>query len=88
MFQKSLKTNKQRKKASAKDLLWFSTVARAKCDRWEQLPGICPMLFSGRMEAEHLSKAKVPSVHLLASPGLGFFQHQHLFLVEFINVSE
>lgn len=45
-------------------------------------------LFSGGMEAEHLSKAALPSVHLLALLGTGFLQYQHLFQVEFVNVSE
>lgn len=63
--------------------LWFSTVARVQSGRREQLHSVCPVPFFGRMEAEHLSKAKVPPVHLLAHLHVGFLEYQHLFQVEF-----
>lgn len=60
-----------------------SAVARAQSGRRERLYSIRPVPFFGRMEAEHLPKAKVPSVHHLAHLGVSFLQHQHLFQVEF-----
>lgn len=36
----------------------------------------------------NLSRAALPSMCLLAHLGTGFLQYQHLFQVEFVNVSE
>lgn len=69
------KTNKGLCKGNCGFLPWleFSLVAESSC----------PEPFFVEIEAEHLPKAEVPSVHLFTHMHIGFMQYQHLFQVEF-----
>lgn len=66
-------TNKQKRPMWRK--LWFFLVAGVWSDRQEQLHSICFIPFFDNMEAEHLPKAEVPSVHLLTHLGVAFLEY-------------